>query len=88
MSSNLHACRDCGRQVSPRASSCPHCGAPIKKQWRPMKQFMFGLWITGLPLGLILLPFNRDLALVLFFLGIPALVFFLFLSVDSIFNRT
>ena len=23
-------CPDCGRRVSPRAPSCPHCGAPLK----------------------------------------------------------
>lgn len=28
----LRACRECGSQISTRAASCPHCGAPVKKQ--------------------------------------------------------
>ncbi|WP_295376109.1 zinc-ribbon domain-containing protein [uncultured Pseudacidovorax sp.] len=28
-------CPDCGRRVSPRASSCPNCGAPIAAAGRP-----------------------------------------------------
>ena len=27
---NLIPCPDCGRQVSPAAASCPHCGRPFK----------------------------------------------------------
>lgn len=27
--SNLTTCPDCGREVSTRASACPHCGAPL-----------------------------------------------------------
>jgi hypothetical protein len=27
---NLRACPDCGRYVSKRALSCPHCGGPVK----------------------------------------------------------
>ena len=26
---NLTLCPDCGRQISKRASSCPHCGGPV-----------------------------------------------------------
>lgn len=26
---SLIACAECGRQVSDKAASCPHCGAPI-----------------------------------------------------------
>jgi hypothetical protein len=26
---NLHACRDCGKMVSRRATTCPSCGAPL-----------------------------------------------------------
>ena len=28
--SNLVVCKDCNKQVSKRAASCPHCGAPLK----------------------------------------------------------
>lgn len=27
---NLQPCLDCGRSVSVRASTCPHCGGPLK----------------------------------------------------------
>jgi hypothetical protein len=27
---NLRPCRDCGRPLSIRAASCPHCGCPMK----------------------------------------------------------
>ena len=27
---NLTSCADCGRAVSMRAETCPHCGAPLK----------------------------------------------------------
>jgi hypothetical protein len=27
---NLHPCPDCGRQISVRATTCPHCGGPVK----------------------------------------------------------
>jgi len=33
-STNLQDCPDCGRQISRRAVSCPHCGAPIVSQVR------------------------------------------------------
>ena len=26
----LITCKECGKQVSDQAASCPHCGAPIK----------------------------------------------------------
>jgi len=32
----LRKCRDCGGRVSKRAKTCPHCGAPIKKQTGPI----------------------------------------------------
>lgn len=25
-------CKECGKEVSKKAESCPHCGAPLKKQ--------------------------------------------------------
>ncbi len=28
--SNLYQCPDCGRDISRRAASCPHCGAPVE----------------------------------------------------------
>ncbi|MBP6898041.1 MAG: zinc ribbon domain-containing protein [Pseudacidovorax sp.] len=31
-------CPDCGRRVSPRAPSCPNCGAPITAKGRPADQ--------------------------------------------------
>jgi hypothetical protein len=27
---NLRPCPDCGRQISIRANTCPHCGGPVK----------------------------------------------------------
>lgn len=27
---NLRPCPDCGRSVSIRATTCPHCGGPVK----------------------------------------------------------
>ena len=31
----LTKCRECGGQVSTEATTCPHCGAPVKKQPEP-----------------------------------------------------
>jgi len=28
----LIKCKECGKEVSKKAESCPHCGAPVKKQ--------------------------------------------------------
>jgi len=28
----LTNCKECGKEVSKKAESCPHCGAPVKKQ--------------------------------------------------------
>jgi len=28
----LKNCKECGKEVSSKAKSCPHCGAPIKKK--------------------------------------------------------
>ena len=27
---NLRPCPDCGKQISIRATTCPHCGGPVK----------------------------------------------------------
>ncbi len=27
----LIACKDCGKQISDQAGSCPHCGAPVAR---------------------------------------------------------
>jgi hypothetical protein len=27
---DLQPCPDCGRRLSPRAASCPHCGCPLQ----------------------------------------------------------
>ena len=29
---NLGACPDCGRYISIRANTCPHCGGPVKSE--------------------------------------------------------
>lgn len=29
MPATLIPCKDCGTQISPRATSCPKCGAPV-----------------------------------------------------------
>src|SRR4030095_5485242 len=31
VSGRLIKCRDCGRAISPSATSCPACGAPVKR---------------------------------------------------------
>ena len=30
----LIACEDCGKEYSPRAAACPHCGAPLPRALR------------------------------------------------------
>ena len=30
---NLIPCQDCGRQISPNATSCPHCGGPVTAEY-------------------------------------------------------
>jgi len=27
----LHACKECGKDISTKAKECPHCGAPVKE---------------------------------------------------------
>lgn len=44
----LTNCKECGREISSKASACPHCGAKIPK-------FKWWLWI---PLGLIVAFFS------------------------------
>lgn len=37
MSANLTDCPDCGGQVSLRAATCPHCGAPVGGEPEPVQ---------------------------------------------------
>lgn len=30
-------CRECGKQISDQAASCPHCGAPLKTNPAPQQ---------------------------------------------------
>jgi uncharacterized protein (DUF983 family) len=49
---SLIACRTCGREISPNAEACPHCGEKLKS-----KQTATGLLaalLIGLIIGLIL----------------------------------
>lgn len=29
---NLINCKDCGKEISKKAKTCPHCGAKVKKK--------------------------------------------------------
>ena len=46
----LVRCPDCGKKVSASASSCPHCGAPVKElHWTLMaKKMGYSAAITGI----------------------------------------
>lgn len=33
----LHPCEECGREISSRARSCPHCGCPIGNEFQDKK---------------------------------------------------
>lgn len=33
---SLKACRECGNSVSSQASSCPHCGCPVRRKTSPV----------------------------------------------------
>ena len=47
----LVKCKECGQEVSQKASSCPKCGAPIKKKTS------FFTWIVAIVLGFWLIGF-------------------------------
>ena len=44
-------CKECGKDVSRSAKSCPHCGFPIRQIWRAY--LVFGSAIIGLVGGYI-----------------------------------
>jgi hypothetical protein len=48
----LMACRECGREISSRASACPQCGAPVEAQTMEPFFWRFKWWLLG---GLLLL---------------------------------
>ncbi len=37
-------CRECGKQISDLAASCPHCGAPQKTEPPKIEREVSGLW--------------------------------------------
>ena len=53
---SLITCRECGTQVSNRATACPKCGAPVKKQSRVGCLFGIGAAIAVI----IIIAFNSD----------------------------
>lgn len=50
----LIKCKECGREISSAASSCPHCGAPVKseKAGRTSMIYMITFIIVGIALGI------------------------------------
>lgn len=44
----LRKCKDCGKEISKRADSCPHCGAPIRKT-------SLFTWIVTIIIGLVII---------------------------------
>ena len=50
----LIKCKECGREISSAATSCPHCGAPVKskKAGRTSMIYMITFIIVGIALGI------------------------------------
>ena len=54
----LIACKECGKEVSKKAETCPHCGAPLKKQ---PTQYGFGtLVLLGVVVIVLIGVFSSD----------------------------
>lgn len=62
----LISCSECGNEVSDRAVSCPHCGAPNVKKLSSdqyttsssetvSKKGGIWIWVIGVPIGLLIL---------------------------------
>ena len=49
----LIKCRECGQQVSDRALTCPHCGAPATPKRALVAAAMAGVLAAGLAAGLL-----------------------------------
>lgn len=51
--SNLITCKDCGKEISKNAKTCPHCGAKIKKLGLIAKVFIgiIGLFVLIMIIG-------------------------------------
>src|SRR5262249_7969826 len=52
---SLLTCPDCGKQVSAKATVCPHCGSP-RESISPAAKWIIGI-LGGIGLGLIVLYF-------------------------------
>lgn len=74
----LVSCPDCRRDVSPRAPSCPHCGAPIARGQAPLAE-VHGAGTEGL----FLKSMNLGCLLVLVLLGIGFVTFVLLLATSK-----
>ena len=68
----LVECKDCGKNVSKLAKSCPNCGSPIRQAWRSylliasaivgaVGGYMIGHLLVDWWLGLILAYFGQML---------------------------
>ena len=58
----LIECYECGKEISDKAPSCPHCGAPQlvskNKEVKAKKSFVFNKYLKpiGIGLGVVVLP--------------------------------
>ena len=80
----LIACSECNRQVSDKASACPHCGAPVQKakKWtetRPGK--------IGRPLNPVLMLFGVASLVLLFVMPPVGFAMLVFLGLISLFSK-
>jgi predicted nucleic acid-binding Zn ribbon protein len=53
---NLISCKACGKEISPNANTCPHCGEPIPKPVEQTVKIVFGI-IGGILLAIVLMYF-------------------------------
>jgi hypothetical protein len=44
----MHCCRACGREISKRARSCPHCGEPYTTLGSILFAMLLGLILAGI----------------------------------------
>jgi hypothetical protein len=55
----LTKCEECGGQLSDRAVTCPHCGAPLQRRGRRVAALL-GVVLAGLAAGLLTLSNVRE----------------------------
>ena len=54
----LRKCKECGSQVSSRAATCPHCGAPTKRKTNPLVGLLAFVIIIAVCAGICTGVFN------------------------------